>query len=85
MVLSCCGNYAVFYFLDGNESQATIGKKLMNIRMLNEHKQDINMKDSTLRFVLSVVLFFGFIQIFSSEKKQTLADKISGTLVVMVK
>lgn len=74
-----------FIILDGNESQGTVGKKLVNLRMLKENKQDITMKDAAIRFFLSVILCFGFVKLFSENSNQTLAEKISKTLVIQIK
>jgi hypothetical protein len=43
------------------------------------------MKDAAIRFFLSVILCFGFVKLFSENSNQTLAEKISKTLVIQIK
>ena len=73
-----------FIYFDGSESNATLGKQIMNIRLLNEEKQAVDFTDSVKHFVLSVILFFGYFVLLSNEKQQTLADKICKVIVVKV-
>lgn len=74
----------IIYF-DGSEPNATLGKQIMNIRMLSEHQRDIDFMDSAKHFFLSLVLFFGYTAMLLNDKKQTLADKICKVIVVKVK
>ena len=73
-----------FIYFDGSESNATLGKQIMNIRLLNEEKQAVDFTDSVKHFVLSVILFFGYFVLLSNEKQQTLANKICKVIVVKV-
>jgi uncharacterized RDD family membrane protein YckC len=77
----------IFYFtvLEGGESQATVGKQLMNIRVLNENKLDLSYTISAKRIVFSILLMFGFYQIFNSEKNQTMADRYCNVLIILIK
>jgi len=73
-----------FIYFDGSESNATLGKQIMNIRLLNEAQRDADFTDSVKHFFLSLLLFFGYIFLLSNEKRQTLADKICKVIVVKV-
>jgi len=57
----------------------------MNIRLLNEAQRDADFTDSVKHFILSLLLFFGYIFLLSNEKRQTLADKICKVIVVKVR
>lgn len=76
-----------FYFIyfDGSETNATLGKQIMNIRLLTEEKRAVDFTTSAKHFILSLVLFFGYFGLLSSEKKQTIADKICAIIVVKVR
>jgi uncharacterized RDD family membrane protein YckC len=76
---------AYFIYFDGSEDNATLGKQIMNIRMLNEDKRSIEFTDSVKHFFLSLLLFPGYFRMLSNEKKQTLADKICKVIVVKVR
>jgi len=77
----------IFYFIyfDGSETNATLGKQIMNIRLLTEEKRDVDFSTSAKHFVISLVTFFGYFVLLSNEKKQTMADKICKVIVVKVK
>jgi uncharacterized RDD family membrane protein YckC len=76
-----------FYFIyfDGSESNATLGKQIMNIRLLTEEKRDVNFSNSAKHYALSVLLFFGYFSILMNEKKQTTADTFCKVIVVKVR
>jgi uncharacterized RDD family membrane protein YckC len=74
-----------FTYFDGSESNATLGKQIMNIRLLTEEKRDVDYLTSTKHFLLSIVLFFGYFNLFTNESKQTLADKLCKVIVVKVR
>jgi uncharacterized RDD family membrane protein YckC len=76
-----------FYFIyfDGSESNATLGKQIMNIRLLTEEKRDVDFSTSAKHYILSSVLFFGYFSILMNEKKQTTTDKFCKVIVVKVR
>lgn len=74
-----------FIYFDGSESNATLGKQIMNIRLLTEEKRDVDFITSAKHYVLSVFLFFGYFAMLSNKNKQTLADKICKVIVIKVK
>ena len=74
-----------FIFFDGSEKNATLGKQIMNIRLLNEQKRDIDFTASAKHFLFSVSLFLGYFNMLSNNKHQTLADKICKIIVINCK
>lgn len=74
-----------FIYFDGSESNATLGKQIMDIRLLNEQKKSVDFTDSIKHFFLSVVLIFGYFGMLSNEKRQTMADKVCKIIVVKVR
>lgn len=73
-----------FIYFDGSESNATLGKQIMNIRLLNEQQRSVNFTDSAKHFFFSILLFFGYFVLLSNDKPQTMADKICKVIVVNV-
>jgi uncharacterized RDD family membrane protein YckC len=74
-----------FIYFDGSEKNATPGKQIMNIRLLNEKKREIDYNASAKHLLFSTLLFFGFFRLLLNDKQQTLADKICKVVVVKVK
>jgi len=64
----------------------TIGKKMMNIKIVKEDGSDIGVGDAVLRYigywVSSFVILLGFVWIFIDGKNQGWHDKIAKTIVV---
>ncbi|MCB0507891.1 MAG: RDD family protein [Bacteroidetes bacterium] len=76
---------ALYYiYFDGGENNATLGKQIIGIRLLNEQKQAVSYFVSAQHFFSSVILFFGYFIQLGNEKRQTLADKYCKVLVVNV-
>ena len=73
-----------FYFIyfDGSEKNATPGKQIMDIRLLNTEKKDIGFNQSAKHFLFSLLLFFGYFKMLSNDKRQTIADKMSNIIVI---
>ena len=75
--------FSIYYiYFEGGEWNATLGKQIVNIRVLNEEKRDIDYWMASKHLFFSVSLFFGFIAILTNVKKQTLADLICKIIVV---
>ncbi len=75
--------FSIYYiYFEGGEWNATLGKQIVNIRVLNEEKRDIDYWMASKHLFFSVSLFFGFIAILTNSKKQTLADLICKIIVV---
>lgn len=64
----------------------TLGKKLMRLRVRGEHNYTLSLSKAFQReFIfkpISILLVVGFILPFFNEKKQSLHDKMAGTIVI---
>ena len=74
-----------FIYFDGSEKNATPGKQIMNIRLLNEEKREIDYSASAKHLLFSTLLFFGFFRLLLNDKKQTMADKLCKIITVKVR
>jgi len=75
-----------FAGLEGSSMQATLGKKLVNLKVCDLNGDPIGFGRATGRYfakILSaIVLLIGFIMVGFTQRKQGLHDMIAGTLVV---
>ena len=75
-----------YAYMESSEGQATIGKKVMSIRVTDVDGNRISFLRATARFFLkyvsSAILLIGYIMAAFTERKQALHDMIAGTLVV---
>ena len=75
-----------FTFPESSEWQATLGKKMLGLRVTDEQGGRISFGRANARYwskILSaLILFIGFIMVAFTDKKQGLHDKIAGTLVL---
>jgi uncharacterized RDD family membrane protein YckC len=80
-------NWLYFALMESSVEQATIGKRVLSIKVTDLEGNRITFWDATKRYlgkILSSVLYgIGFIIAAFTEKKQALHDKIASTLVVM--
>jgi uncharacterized RDD family membrane protein YckC len=72
--------------LESSEKQATFGKQLFGLKVVNEKYKRISFGQATMRiigkFFSGVILGIGYIMIAFSEKKQGLHDLIAQTYVL---
>lgn len=71
--------------LESSAWQATLGKKLLGLKVSDAHGNRLSFARATARHFgkyLSSFLFLGFILVGFTEKKQGLHDLIAGTLVI---
>jgi uncharacterized RDD family membrane protein YckC len=77
-----------FTIPESSKWQATIGKKMVGLKVTDENGERIGFGKANWRYwskILSgLILFVGFVMVAFTEKKQGLHDKIAGTLVVKV-
>jgi uncharacterized RDD family membrane protein YckC len=70
-------------------NQATIGKKAMGIKVTDVAGQRISFAQASGRhfgkYISAIIIFIGYLMMLWDEKKQTLHDKMAGTLVVLGK
>lgn len=78
--------YTYFIYLT-NKNQATIGKKLLGLRVVSEGGAPLSLGKIILRetvgkFISMVILFIGYLMVAFTSKKQGLHDKIAGSVVL---
>lgn len=75
-----------FTIAESSKWQATIGKKMVGLKVTDENGERIGFGKANGRYwskILSyLILFIGFVMVAFTEKKQGLHDKMAGTLVV---
>jgi len=75
-----------FTIAESSKWQATIGKKLVGLKVTDENGKRISFGKANGRYwskiISTLILFIGFFMIAFTKKKQGLHDKIAGTLVV---
>ena len=75
-----------FALLQSSSRQATFGKQLLGLKVVDLHYDRISFARATGRFfskILSIlILFIGFIMVLFTKKRQALHDMIAGTYVL---
>jgi len=78
--------FAYFAYYESSAKQATIGKQVMDIKVVDMDGQRLSFGKALLRVVLKIVsmipLGIGFLLPFFTKQKQALHDLIGKTLVV---
>jgi len=88
MVLSISFFLNWFYFaiMESSESQATLGKKILGLKVTDEFGQRMSFGRATGRyfskFISSLILGIGYLMAAFTDRKQALHDKIASTLVI---
>jgi uncharacterized RDD family membrane protein YckC len=79
-------NWLYFSLQESGAAQATIGKKALGLKVTNLSGDRISFGQATGRFfgkyLSAIILFIGYLMMLWDEKKQTLHDKMAGTLVL---
>lgn len=79
-------SFLYFGFLACTSLQGTIGKRLLRIKIVNEHGERITFRQAVIRFLvytfLSPILYIGFIMIGLTKHKQGLHDMLAKTYCV---
>lgn len=72
--------------LESGPHQATFGKRAMNIKVTNMQGERISFGQATGRhfgkWISFIIILIGYLMMLWDDKKQTLHDKMAGTLVV---
>jgi uncharacterized RDD family membrane protein YckC len=75
-----------FAFLESSVWQATVGKKLLRLKVVGSGGQRISFLRASARyfskFLSRALLMIGFLMVFFTKKKQGLHDKIASTFVI---
>ena len=75
-----------FIIMEGGNSQATFGKKILNIKVTGLKGEPINYKKAFIRNICKIIseliIGIGFLMVLFTDKKQGLHDLIAETLVV---
>lgn len=75
--------------MESSASQATIGKRALGLKVTDENGQRISFGKATGRhfgkIISTIIILIGYLMMLWDEKKQTLHDKMAGTLVVKQK
>ncbi len=84
LVLVAC--YLTYYvWMESSSWQATIGKKILDLKVTDENGQRISFMRSLVRhlgmFLSGITLCIGYLMCFWTEQSQCLHDKIAGCLV----
>lgn len=81
-------NWLYFTISESSAWQATLGKKLLGLRVTDAEGNRINFGKANARYwsklLSGLILDIGFIMIAFTKKKQGLHDKIAGTFVVKI-
>ncbi len=79
-------NWFYFTWLESSKFQATFGKKIMGLAVLDVHCQRITFGQANVRYwskiISTALLFGGFWMMLFFKKNQTLHDFIAGTIVI---
>jgi uncharacterized RDD family membrane protein YckC len=80
------GSWVYFAGLESSKWQATVGKKILGMKVVDAAGQRINFIKATVRYVAKIlssfILMIGFIMVAFTARKQGLHDFIAGTTVV---
>jgi len=75
-----------FALQESSAAQATLGKRAMGIKVINQEGQRISFGQATGRYfgkiISTLILFIGYLMAFWDQKRQTLHDKMANTYVV---
>jgi uncharacterized RDD family membrane protein YckC len=79
-------NWLYSAFLESSENQATLGKRALGLKVTDMNGNRISFANASGRFfgkyVSAIILLIGYLMMLWDDKKQTLHDKMAGTLVV---
>lgn len=80
-------SWLYFSLLQSSSRQATIGKMVMGLKVVDEDGERITFQQATIRYfskILSaIILMIGYIMAAFSSKKQALHDKLASTYVII--
>lgn len=80
--------FGLLYFIamESSKYQATVGKLLMRIKVVNTQGGRITLSESIIRNISKILsalfLFIGFLMVIFDDRKRALHDRIAGTFVI---
>ena len=84
-VIMLVASWVYFAGLESSVWQATVGKKMLGMKVTDTSGEQIDFIKATIRYfakiISSFILMIGFIMVAFTEKKQGLHDFIAGNLV----
>lgn len=84
--ISFAVSWLYYAFLESSETQATLGKIMLGIKVTDTDGNRLDFTKATTRFfakiLSSITLFIGYLMAGFTEKKQALHDIVAGTLVI---
>jgi uncharacterized RDD family membrane protein YckC len=85
-LLSIVLGWIYFAGMESGSGQATVGKKAMGLKVTDSNGHRIGFGQATGRhfgrYISAIILCIGYLMMLWDDKKQTLHDKMAGTLVV---
>lgn len=85
-VVSILAGWLYFALMESSSWQATVGKKLLKLKVTDMHGSPLSFGNATGRYfgkiLSSMICLIGFIMVSFTEKKQGLHDILASTLVV---
>lgn len=90
-IIGFAASITYFTALEGGNRNATLGKRLLKIRVLDIHKQPIGMKKAFIRNLgrfrflpglYSIILIIDTILILATDTQQRIGDRMAHTIVV---
>ena len=85
-IVSIVVGWLYFALQDSSAAQATLGKRALNLKVTGMNGERISFLNATGRhfakYLSAIILFIGYFMMLWDEKKQTLHDKVAGTLIV---
>ena len=85
-IVSVVIGWLYFAFQESSAAQATLGKRALSLKVTGMNGQRISFLNATGRhfakYLSAIILLIGYLMMLWDEKKQTLHDKLAGTLVV---
>ncbi|MBK6731707.1 MAG: RDD family protein [Bacteroidetes bacterium] len=80
--------FGLLYFItmESSKYQATVGKLLMRIKVVNQQGVRMNLSESIIRnlskILSAIFLLIGFLMVLLDDRKRALHDRIAGTFVI---
>jgi uncharacterized RDD family membrane protein YckC len=85
-LINIIASWLYFAIMESGAQQATVGKKAMDIIVVSETGGRISFLNATGRhfgkIISTIILLIGYFMMLWDDRKQTLHDKMAGTLVV---